>query len=330
MFLLQHDIDNMDRILQGIIISNHPDPMKRQLIEKIAQKGQESHPASLVRSVLEICADWFLDGTSELTVTSGLQVYLQWSKHDESTLETFFDREFLLILLEKKFRNLANVPILLQESMRLLLKTQIFQNHIQVIQAKAIKFTEEHVDMKCLSNFVMFLDEFRDCIPTGDFTSRFCIAVINSLAHCTVPEDQNCILQFVKDANVVAEFLHKIWSNTDRCVILDSLRAIFALISLEDEAESSFCLGVLVRYIPVEIANEVVENAVTDPVVLDSSITLALQKMIDWLAWPTVKNIDKWVIAFLKELAHAKKYSVLTTVTEEKIDLVGKNSACEI
>ncbi|XP_041356896.1 ubiquitin carboxyl-terminal hydrolase 35-like isoform X2 [Gigantopelta aegis] len=312
----------MDRILQGIIISNHPDPMKRQLIEKIAQKGQEKHPPNVVRSVLEICADWFLDGTCELTVASGLQVYLQWSQHDVSTLETFFDREFLLNLLEKKYRNMANVPILLQESLRLLQKTATFQSHVQVIQAKAIKYMEDHVEMKCLRNFTMFLEEFRDCIPSGDFTSRFCIAIINALAHCSVPEDENCILQFVQDANAVAEFLHKIWSNMDRSVILDSLRAIFTLISLEDEVESSFCLGVLVRYIPMEIANEVVENAVTDPVVEDTSITLALQKMIDWLAWPTVKNIDKWVIAFLKELALAKKYSVLTTVTEEKIDLV--------
>lgn len=44
--------------------------------------------------------------------------------------------------------------------------------------------------------------------------------------------------------------------------------------------------------------------------------------MIEWISWPLGKNIDKWIIAFLKGLAAVKKFSILIEVTLSKIERV--------
>ena len=61
----------MDHILEGVLASGHPDPMKRQLIEKISEKGRDQHPPSNVREVLNLSMNWMLQGTSELQVGHG-------------------------------------------------------------------------------------------------------------------------------------------------------------------------------------------------------------------------------------------------------------------
>lgn len=65
----------MDHILEGVLASGHPDPMKRQLIEKISEKGQDQHPANDIRGVLNLSMNWMLQGTSELQVRHWLEEF---------------------------------------------------------------------------------------------------------------------------------------------------------------------------------------------------------------------------------------------------------------
>lgn len=58
----------MDHILEGVLASNHPDLFKRELIQKISEKGQEQQPASDIRAVLQLATSWVLNGSTELQV----------------------------------------------------------------------------------------------------------------------------------------------------------------------------------------------------------------------------------------------------------------------
>lgn len=58
----------MDHILEGVLASNHPDLLKRELIQKISEKGQEQQPASDIRAVLQLATSWVLNGSTELQV----------------------------------------------------------------------------------------------------------------------------------------------------------------------------------------------------------------------------------------------------------------------
>ncbi|XP_067663921.1 ubiquitin carboxyl-terminal hydrolase 38-like isoform X1 [Haliotis asinina] len=322
-YKLNHDLDNMDRILQGIISSNHPERMKKELIDAVAVKGQKQAP-SVISCVLELAAGWTLNGESELVVTSGFKVYIEWAKTNMASAEAFFNREYLVNLLSGKYRNEANVPILLHENMRLLKDSATAQAHFKVIEAKAISYVQEHTDLKCLNNFIVFLEDFKECIPKGDFTSKFCVTILQAMSMATIPETAPEMITFVKDATRIGNFLHYIWSQNNKDCIMDSLRTIFSIISTPDDLDPCFCLGAVVSFIPLDMASSVVKNAISDPIIDDFSMTSAVQRMIDWLTWPTVKNIDQWVIMFLKELAAAKKYTILITVTDNKVEQVAE------
>lgn len=49
--------------------------------------------------------------------------------------------------------------------------------------------------------------------------------------------------------------------------------------------------------------------------------------MIDWLSWPLAQHVDTWVIALLKGLAAAQKFTILIDVTLLKIELVGSENS---
>ncbi|XP_069129383.1 ubiquitin carboxyl-terminal hydrolase 38-like [Argopecten irradians] len=314
----------MDNILVGILSSAHPDSLKKQLIQKIANRGSQPQPVKVIRSVLELMAKWYLEGDSDVALSEGLSVYKLWAKYNLSVFEEYFNRQYLLTLLSTTYRNEANAVTLLHESMILLQRSPVCSSHMQVIEAKAISYVREHPSLPCISNFVKFLKEFRSCVPKGDFTGRFCVALIDALSICSVPDTHEDIRQYVLHAENVSSLIKDIWERTDSEVVMMSLKAIFGIISSVDESgvEPSFCLGALAQHIPTEMLKMVVKFTINNPAIDNMMMTAALQRVVDWLQWPTARNIDLWIIAFLKGLAVAKRYSVLINVTETKIEQV--------
>ena len=191
-----------------------------------------------------------------------------------------------------------------------------------MIEAKAISYVRDHPSAICLKNFAVFLEEFKQCIPKGDFSTRFCVAVIQSLSLCVVPEDPKDVLEYIKDVEIISKLVHFIWNNAESdTLILESLKAIFSVISDVSDTKPSFCLAAVVQYIPNSRIDDVVKFTIKSTID-NKRMTLALQRIVDWLQWPTAKNIDQWIIIFLRGLASVKKYSILIAVTESKIDQV--------
>lgn len=309
-------------ILKGILVSNHPDNIKRDLLIKIAEKGSSSQSAGTVQSVLELTAKWYLEGDSELQCSHGLEIYRSWARHNLVTFEEFFNKDYLLALMSKKFKNSGNVGILLTESMRLLQRTSMFRQHCTVIEAKALGYVKEHPYIECLTSFAEFLLEFKECVPKGEPLLQFCTNLILSLSLCSPPELETGLVSYIKNANKVASLLSHIWSSSDSQVVLGCLKEIFRIISSHCDVEPSICLGSLVQYLPVEMIGTVVKNVISDSSIDNNSMVTAIQRIIDWLQWPTARFVDQWVIAFLKGLASVQKYSILITVTENKADQV--------
>ncbi|XP_053399268.1 ubiquitin carboxyl-terminal hydrolase 38-like isoform X2 [Mercenaria mercenaria] len=312
----------MDVILKGILSSNHPYNIKRDLLIKIAEKGSSSQSSGTVQSVLELTVKWFLEGDSDLQCDYGLEIYKSWARHNLVTFEEFFNKDYLLTILSKKYRNSGNVGILLTESMKLLQRTSMFRQHCTVIEAKAVSYVKEHPYIECLTNFAEFLLEFKECVPKGDLTLHFCTNLILSLSLCSPPEVESGLVVYIKSANTVASLLSQIWSSSDSQVVLGCLKEIFRIISSPCDVEPSVCLGSLVQYLPVEMIGTVVKNVISDSSIDNNSMVTAIQRIIDWLQWPTARFVDHWVIAFLKGLASVQKYSILITVTENKADQI--------
>lgn len=309
----------MDTILKGLILSDNPDNIKKDLLNKIATQGGRDQTPGMVEVVLELTAKWYLDGKSQLQQHHGLEIYRSWAKQNVEIFEQFFNKDFLMTLLSKRYESAG---FLLAESMRILQVTPTFRSHCTIIEVKAVSYVREHPLLECLTNFCEFLLEFKECIPKGEATLQFCTNLIRSLSLCSPPDDGEEIVGYIKHVNKITALLAHIWNTTDSQTILACLKEIFTIISLPCDIEPSLCLGSLLPYLPTDLINTVVRNAIHDSSIDNNSMVTALQRIIDWLQWPTTKYVDTWVIEFLKGLASVQKYSILITVTENKVDQV--------
>ena len=161
----------MDVLLCGILSSNHTDQLKKQLMQKIADKGAVPQDIKIVNSVFELTVNWYilyLDSDSDLASTEGLSILNSWAKHNLSTLEQFFNREYLVSLLSRKCLRESNVPILIKNCLLLLNGSSTFYSHLKCIQAMAINYIQEHPSMRYIVNFINLLKSYKECIPQGE------------------------------------------------------------------------------------------------------------------------------------------------------------------
>lgn len=320
--------EKMDVILRGILASAHSDVVKRDLLNKIAEQGSSQQPAGIVQNVLELMSSWYLDGESELQCHYGLEIYVSWGKHNLASFEQFFNKQYLMNIMSKKHRNQSNIPTLILHSMKVLQVSSMFRDHCMAIENKAVVYVKEHPDIVCLANFAEFLQEFKECIPKGDLCLPFCSNLILSMSLCSSPEVDSNLISYIKNSNSVSTLLSLIWKASDQTIVHGCLKEIFQIISSPCDVEPSVCLGSLVQYLPSIMINTVVKNVISNSSIDNNSMVTALQRIIDWLQWPTARCVDDLVIAFLKGLASVQKYSILITVTENKVDQVSCFQIC--
>jgi ubiquitin carboxyl-terminal hydrolase 35/38 len=67
------------------------------------------------------------------------------------------------------------------------------------------------------------------------------------------------------------------------------------------------------------VVEHAVKSVVADNGISDVAVSAALGRMLDWLGWPRCCHLDDWVLCFLRELAHAKRFSILITVIQDKV-----------
>ena len=313
----------MDKILLGIISADKPERLKRALIEKVANTGKQPQHASTIKAIFEITNQWILNGESEFEQTSGMTVYKNWAKFNKSTLAEFFNKNYLLFLLDGQFNNAGAAVNLIWENLRLLQGNESLPQLCQIIQTKAINFVRNHPQLQNMVSFSSFLLDFQECIPQGDFTATFCGAVIYTISMFDTELDNPAV--FVRDVVTVSNLLRHIWHNTDVNTIMSSLKVIFDIISYVDDSgnapEPSFALAALLQNIPTEMVTMVTNKVVSDPQIVDRSLEVALMRMVAWLQWPT-RNVDQWFVAFLKGLASVHKFTILINVTVNSVEQV--------
>ncbi|KAL8599620.1 hypothetical protein ACOMHN_053679 [Nucella lapillus] len=341
----------MDHILEGVMASGHPEAMKRQLIDKISDKGREQQSSGDVQVVLQTAISWVLNGTSELQVSSGFKLFSSWARHHPPVLDSLLTRDLLLSLLGKPCRNRANVPLLLTAALELMQKegessssgsgssggssssggisvsggavgSKLLVQHLKVLGVKAAQFFEDSPDLVSIVHYVRMLLRFKDSLPKGDLADRVALPLMKVLATHHIPSDEAQVYGFIMDVTSLTQTLQQVWKESSLGLLLTCLQELFSIISSLEPPHPSLALAALVRLIPTEIVKSAVSSVVHNTKVSDAAVKAALCRMIDWLVWPTCRNIDEWVICFLNELAAAKKFSMLINISQAKVEQV--------
>ncbi|XP_077865359.1 ubiquitin carboxyl-terminal hydrolase 38-like [Saccoglossus kowalevskii] len=314
----------MDKILQGIAASNHPDNVKKFLIQKFATSANKPVNPEVCKSILTISANWILQDETAVLQEMGRVVFQAWAKQNLKIFEEFFHYSYLVNVMSCAVLNPKPTIEFIHDSIRLLRdKTPV----CKVIQTRAISLARDCAQLDVCAALCKLMIEFPECIPLGDFGAAYCVTLIQAVSRVEFPNSELALKTRFKDVNAIGTLLFKIW-HSDFSNIMPSLREIFTILTRikrdgdDLPREPSVALGCLAQYVPVEMISLVTKNAASDPSVLDANMTVALSRMIDWLSWPAVKIIDKWIVAFLRSLASVQKFTILINVTVATVEKV--------
>ncbi|XP_029017974.1 ubiquitin carboxyl-terminal hydrolase 38 [Betta splendens] len=317
----------MDKILEGLVSSNHSVAVKRAIVKKVVEAAEKEVTEEQCRALFTLTSRLILLGEDAFQKQIGFQVLEAYARYHRPEFECFFSKEFVLSLLQQGYGQLdrKNPAIIdyIHCCLRLLISCPSVLEIFCVIQVEVLRMVCERPEPALCARLSTLLSDFVQCIPREKSGILFCQQLVRTISyfHCFANQERE-LREYVSQVTKVSTLLQNIWK-ADPATLLPSLQEVFAIISSTDPSfDPSIALASLVQHIPVQMITVLIKSLTTDQNVKDASMTKALCRMIDWLSWPLAQHVDTWVIALLKGLAAVQKFTILIDVTLLKIELV--------
>ncbi|XP_066488004.1 ubiquitin carboxyl-terminal hydrolase 38 [Tiliqua scincoides] len=315
----------MDKILEGLVSSAHPLPLKREIVRRVVEAAEAAGSGAQCRAMFALSTRLILQGQDRFQRQVGRQVLEAYARHHRAAFEAFFSRDLLLALLRGPGPGLDPAVLdYVQAGLRLLISCPAVLELFTLLQAEALRLVGERPPAPLCARLCQLLADFPQCLPRGRKPAlAFCQQLVRCIAHFRAAGAREPELRlYVSQVAQVSGLLRGLWK-AEPDALLPSLQELFALISSTDTSfEPSVALASLVQHIPLQMITVLIGSLTTDPNVKDASMTQALCRMIEWLSWPLAQHVETWVIALLKGLAAVQKFTILIDVTLFKIELV--------
>ena len=312
----------MDKILLGVAASTHPIGVKKALVTKLITSASKPLPEEQVMSILDLSSRWIIEAEDDFQQEMGNQVFTAWAKYNQTIMEQFFTHHFLIGVIGGDVAHPQETISFIHRCLKMLHNKE---SACKIVQTLTITLARESENTSSLAELSKLLMAFPDCLPKGNFVKTLCITVIQSMSKTKMPNTEEEVKRSLDDVTQIGSLLQNTWRE-NLSAIIPSLTAVFQLISGVtdgDEATTpSVALGALVQHVPVEMVAAVTESVAKDRSIPDAHMTAALTRMIDWLSWPGVRNIDRWIVGFLQNLAKAQKFTILINVTLATVEKV--------
>ncbi|XP_076831047.1 ubiquitin carboxyl-terminal hydrolase 38 [Brachyhypopomus gauderio] len=317
----------MDKILEALVSSSHPLPVKRAIVKKVVEAAEKEVTEEQCQALYHLTARLILLGEDPFQRQVGVQVQEAYARYHRDEFARFLSKEYVLELLQQGCGTLDRrdpaVLDFLHGCLRLLISCPAVLELAPVVRAEALRMVCERPEPALCARLAALLGDFPQCVPREKAAALFCQQLVRTFAHfqCPVAEEAE-LRRYVAHVSRVATLLQGIWK-AEPSTLLPSLQEVFAIISsTEPSFEPSIALASLVQHIPLQMITVLIKSLTTDQNVKDANMTQALSRMIDWLSWPLANHVDTWVIALLKGLAAVQKFTILIDVTLLKIELV--------
>ncbi|XP_053358705.1 ubiquitin carboxyl-terminal hydrolase 38 [Clarias gariepinus] len=317
----------MDKILEGLVSSSHPIPVKRAIVKMVVEAAEKEVTPEQCQALYHLTARLILLGEDTFQRQVGLQVQEAYARYHRDEFACFLSKDYVMELLHQGYGSLdRRDPVILDflhGCLRLLISCPAVLELAQTLQTEVLRMVCERPDAAFCSKLATLLSNFPQCVPRNKAAVPFCQQLVRTFAHFQCPAAEEAELRrYVEQVGCVAALLQGIWK-AEPATLLPSLQEVFAIISSTDPSfEPSIALASLVQHIPLQMITILIKSLTTDQNVKDASMTQALSRMIDWLSWPLAHHVDTWVIALLKGLAAVQKFTILIDVTLLKIELV--------
>ncbi|XP_073748395.1 ubiquitin carboxyl-terminal hydrolase 38 isoform X2 [Callorhinus ursinus] len=317
----------MDKILEGLVSSSHPLPLKRVIVRKVVESAEHWLDEAQCEAMFDLTTRLILEGQDPFQRQVGHQVLEAYARYHRPEFESFFNKTFVLGLLQQGYHSLdrKDVAILdyIHNGLKLIMSCPSVLDLFSLLQVEVLRMVCERPEPQLCARLSDLLTDFVQCIPKGKLSITFCQQLVRTIGHfqCVSTQEKE-LREYVSQVTKVSNLLQNIWK-AEPSTLLPSLQEVFASISSTDTSfEPSVALASLVQHIPLQMITVLIRSLTTDPNVKDASMTQALCRMIDWLSWPLAQHVDTWVIALLKGLAAVQKFTILIDVTLLKIELI--------
>ncbi|XP_005369598.1 ubiquitin carboxyl-terminal hydrolase 38 [Microtus ochrogaster] len=317
----------MDKILEGLVSSSHPLPLKRMIVRKVVESAEHWLDGAQCEAMFDLTTRLILEGPDPFQRQVGHQVLEAYARYHRPEFESFFNKTFVLGLLQQGYHSLdrKDVAILdyIHNGLKLIMSCPSVLDLFSLLQVEVLRLVCERPEPQLCARLSDLLTDFVQCVPKGKLAITFCQQLVRTIGHfqCVSTQEKE-LREYVSQVTKVSNLLQNIWK-AEPSTLLPSLQEVFASISSTDASfEPSVALASLVQHIPLQMITVLIRSLIADPNVKDASMTQALCRMIDWLSWPLAQHVDTWVIALLKGLAAVQKFTILIDVTLLKIELV--------
>ena len=313
----------MEQILRGIVASNHPENVKKSLIQQLVSKAGGNVADDQNRTMFEIGTEWMTDEKAQFLNESGKLLLTTWVKRQKDVFQKFFTEEFLLSFLTERDQMSSSCVEYLRTSFDLMQhSSQIFSLYT-IVRHRAHIWVEKNSNTDFCAAVARLLIEYDHCWPVGENLLQFNLSLIKALSKTELPKTSKEEMKAcIQNGGVIGALLNKMWVK-NQALLFPVLTEIFKIISMVGPSPS-VALASVVQYFSTDIIDTATNLAASNPSVSDQSLSLSLGRMINWLSWPGAKKVDQWIIGFLKALASAQKHSILVSVTLKEVAQVSE------
>lgn len=313
----------MDQILKGIVASDHPEHVKKTLIQQLVSKSANEIPEEQCKSIFEISSQWMAKENTVFLNDSGKLILTSWGKHHKEAFQRFFTEEYLLSYVENSEDMSVASLNYIRTAFELLQHTpQIFALYT-IVRHRANIWISQKSDIDFCASVCRLLIEYSHCWPVGDHLVQTCFSLLHCLAKTDLPKSSKQELKTcIRNAGVVAALMNRVLTKNQNYII-PILTELFKIIS-SPGPNPSVAIASVVQFFAPEVIDSSTKMVAASPSVSNENLALALTRMISWLSWPGGRRVDQWIICFLRALAMAKKHNILIQVTLEKLPQVRK------
>ncbi|XP_043530090.1 ubiquitin carboxyl-terminal hydrolase 38 [Chiloscyllium plagiosum] len=317
----------MDKILEALVTSSHPLPVKKGIVKKVVDAAENSVDREQCKAMFDLTTRLILIGEDNFQKQVGHQVLDAYARYHRCEFEEFFNKGFILNLLQQGYGSLDKKDIAIIDyihmGLKLIMSCPSVLEIFGCMHTEILRLVCERPEPLLCARLSELLSDFVHCIPKGKSAVLFCQQLVRTISQfqCSATQEEE-IRGFISQVNKVSNLLQSIWK-AEPGALLPSLQEVFVIISATDSLfEPSIALASLVQHIPLQMITVLIRSLITDQNVKDASMTCALCRMIDWLSWPLAHHVETWVIALLKGLASVQKFTILIDVTLLKIEQV--------
>ena len=317
----------MDNLLDGLLKSDVPDTVRQQFLGRIAAASQDDRQGPSVGvAILRISLSCIVNaGSSDLDVQLCRKVYAAWASNQPEFFVDFFDEAVLSTLLQTPCVRPASYGWIVCFSVDRVAYTSppSYARLCEVVRRRLTCFLDNtEADFQLTKSLCQLLLDHPECFPEGDDLSTLAGIIIRVSGQFQVPSEQQSRARFCDELpSVIGKVLQEIFARDGR-VVERTLHTVFEIVTHPNCVESMPSLGAVVQFIPDEVMRSAVYSQARDDALSDEMAYLVLTRMLDMLSWPSVRNVDVWIIAFMRGLASNCKYLALMQVAGSKVEEV--------